>query len=139
MQGLKLVLFGLVCLVCISGCSRLFGFGNGNCEANSVGVVRITPPNGAEVINESCSTGINPTQRITFTIEPDQLQEIQDSVQITDWQENPPLPDSFEDEAASMSSYIYGHYADGAVDLDMLIDTSNPQRYTVYYVGSFVD
>ena len=139
MRNMRLLLSVGLLAVCLSGCRVLFGDSSASCESDMVSIVRLVPPEGAEIQEERCSTGINPTQNIRFTIPPEQLQAVKDSVSITDWQENAPNPTGFEDEAASMSSYLYGNFGDGAIYQEMLIDTSNPERYTVYYSGSFVD
>jgi hypothetical protein len=138
MRWMLCMALSLLCL-CLSGCRMLFGDTSASCDSDMVSIVRLVPPDGAEIQEERCSTGINPTQNIRFTIAPDQLQAVQDSVQVTDWQENSPDPHGFEAEAASMTSYLYGQYGDGIVYIEVLIDTSNPERYTVYYSGSYVD
>ena len=139
MQNLYLRLSVCLIALCASACGVLFDSSASACTSETVTIVRITPPQGAENVNERCSTGFNPTQSITFTITPDQLSAAQGSVSITNWQQNALDPQGFEEEAASMSSYLYGNFGDGAIYQAMLIDTSNPDRYTVYYSGSFVD
>lgn len=139
MRNMRLLLaVGLIAL-CAAACGVLFEDSAAACTSDMVSLVRIAPPEGAENISERCSTGINPTQNITFTIAPDQLEAVQESVSISDWQQNAPDPQGFEDEAAAMSSYLYGNFGNGAIYQVMLIDTSSPDRYTVFYSGSFVD
>ena len=55
------------------------------------------------------------------------------------WQTDPAAVTRFEDEAAEMQSLIFGTFSNGAILQDVLIDTSNPQQYTVIYSASFVD
>jgi hypothetical protein len=123
-----------------SACGVLFGGNNTEaCSNEYIALARITPPEGAENVSERCSTGFNPTQTITFTIEPDQLNAVQSSTSITNWQENAPEPQGFEDEAATLTSYLYGNFGNGAIYQVTLIDTSSPDRYSIYYSGAFVD
>lgn len=131
-----------VCLITLfaSGCGVLFGGNDAEaCSNEYLALARISPPEGAENVSERCSTGFNPTQNLSFTIAPDQLEAVQSSTSITNWQENAAEPQGFEDEAASMRSYVYGNFGNGSIYQVMLIDTSNPDRYSVYYSGAFVD
>ncbi len=133
---LKRVLIACSVAVLTAACGVLFS--GGACTDEFMPLVRLTPPADSRVISESCATGFNPTHNIAFTIRPDQVAEVQASVAINEWNSAEPT-DRFGELAARADTYSYGIYSDGAVYLEMLIDTSSATRYVVHYSGAFVD
>ena len=125
-------------LVGIAGC-QLFA-GNTDCEDNPASAWRASlPPTGTN-LEERCSMNIvNPSYTATFTMSPDDLEMFQRSTLITDRQTDASAAVIFDDEATQMDSLLVGSYGDGAVALEVVIDTSDPQQYPVYYYSSFID
>jgi hypothetical protein len=98
-----------------------------------------TLPPSAEVQREWCTSNFNPSYNVIFTISPSDLQAFQESTPVTTWETDAANAVSLEDEAARMDSLLFGGFRNGAIDLEILIDTSNPEKYTVYYQEVFVD
>jgi hypothetical protein len=110
----------------------------GDCD-EVPGMLRVTLPPSASDVTERCSKGINPTYRATFTMSPDDLESFRRSTPITDWKADASDTVSFDDEAAKATSLLFGDFGDGAVSMEVLIDTSNPDHHVVHYEAAFVD
>jgi hypothetical protein len=110
-----------------------------DCNDDLFDGMRVTAPNSAEFLEERCDFFINPTYRAAFTIDPADLQNLQVSTPITEWQDDRSAASIFEEEAANLTSLLVGTHGDGAYATEVLIDTSNPDLYTVYYYRAFID
>jgi hypothetical protein len=110
-----------------------------DCNDSLFDGMRVAAPSSAQFSNERCAFFINPTYRATFTIDPADLQALQDSTPITAWDTDVSGASIYEAEAASLSSLIVGTHGDGAYATEVLIDTTNPDLYTVYYYRAFID
>ena len=110
-----------------------------DCSSDMLSMLKIQPPSNAKIVSESCSMGINPTYTATVTIAPTDLAAFQQTTNITDWKTSAEEAVSFKDKAAGMTSLLFGHFGDGAISEEILIDTSNAQQHTIYFVRSFVD
>ena len=129
----------LILLVAITGCG-LIDSGNTDCETNPAAAWRASLPLSATNVQERCSMNIvNPSYTATFLMSPDDLETFQQSTLIRDWMADASAAGVFESEAAQMESFLVGTYGDGAVALEVLIDTSDPQQYHVYYDATYVD
>jgi hypothetical protein len=102
-------------------------------------MLRVTLPPSANEVAERCSKGINPTYRATFTMSPDDLESFRRSTPITDWKTDASDTVSFDDEAAKATSLLFGDFSDGAISMEVLVDTSNPDDHVVHYEAAFVD
>ena len=132
--GLKLL------LVIVTAACGMIGDGNTNCEDNPAFAWRVTLPPSAANVEERCAMNIvNPSYSVTFTMSPDDLEPFQQSILISEWRMDVSAAGVFENEAAQMESLLVGTYGDGAVMLEVLIDTSDPQQYRVYYDATYVD
>lgn len=132
--GLKLLL-----ALGIAACG-LIDPGSTDCETNPAFAWKVTLPPSAEHVEERCAMNIvNPSYTATFTMSPDDLDAFQHSVLVSEWQMDVSAADVFENEAAQMESLLVGNYGDGAVMLEVLIDTSDPRQYHVFYEALFVD
>jgi hypothetical protein len=130
-----IVLIGTVILV---GCGSLNP--TSGCEDWDMPDMILTPPAGATLIQERCSSSFNPSYRATLTIPPADLEALQAATRITDWQDN--IANGvvmFTEEVARTQRYHFGTYGDGIYAEEVLIDTTNPELYTVYYHITFVD
>ncbi|MBC7815142.1 MAG: hypothetical protein H7175_28550 [Burkholderiales bacterium] len=126
-------------IVSAAACGSFNLMGGDPCTPDMLAMLEITPPLRANIIYQSCSMSFNPTYDLRMTIAPVDLVVLQQSTSITNWQTDPAAVTRFEDEAAGMQSLIFGTFGNGAIIQDVLIDTSNPQQYTVIYSASFVD
>lgn len=124
----------------ITGCTRLFNNRSGCTEEDFWNTMTAaTLPASAQIQQEWCTSSFNPTYNVIFTMSPGDLQTFQQSTPVTTWETNAANAVSLADDAAGMSSLLFGHFGDGAIDVEILIDTSNPELYTVYYQEVFVD
>jgi len=97
------------------------------------------PPTAAD-IHEDCSSL---HYEVTFTMAAEDLGTFQASTPIREWRVDntseiyaePP----FAEQVARASQYLYGEYSDGIDLINILIDMSDAQIYTVYYDADFVD
>jgi hypothetical protein len=128
----------LIVFVSLSACG-LLGGNRIDCSSDMMAMLKIQPPANAKITSESCSSGINPTYKATFTINPTDLTAFQQATNIKDWQTNADKSVSFKNEAAGMQSLLYGDFGDGAISEEVLIDTSDSQQYIVYFERTFVD
>jgi hypothetical protein len=110
----------------------------GDCD-EVPGMLRVTLPPSASDVTERCSKGINPTYRATFTMSPDDLESFKRSTPISDWETDASEAVSFDNQAAKATSLLFGDFGDGAVSMEVLIDTSNPDHHVVHYEAAFVD
>jgi hypothetical protein len=125
-------------LASLSACSLL----GGGCDAATMQMLRLQLPPSAGDLTERCSPGVAPGNAqytATFTLSPDDVAALQQSTSITEWGSNMSDSSTFEEEAAPMESLIFGSYGDGATIEEVLIDTTNPELYTVHYFKAFVD
>ena len=107
-------------------------------ESRFAGLRATLPPSAADV-RESCDSFINDTYRGSFTMTPQDLAAFQAGTRIQNWQPTIGTDETFKEEAARAKSLLFGTFGDGAIIQDVLIDTSDPQRYKVYYQASNVD
>jgi hypothetical protein len=116
-------------------------FGNRtDCDETIMDTLRVTLPPSASHLTERCSMGIvNPTYRATFTMSADDLEAFQRSTPITDWRTDASGAVSLGKEADEATSLLFGSFGDGAVSMEVLIDTSNPDEHVVHYEAAFVD
>ena len=127
-------------VISVAGCSLLGD--TVDCASPNFHGYRITPPPSASNVQESCSNGINPTYRASFTMAAGDLVAFQQSTFVKDipnWQTTAPSKSQFSQEAAQAKSLLYGTFGDGAILEEILIDTSHAQQYKVYVVLSNVD
>jgi hypothetical protein len=110
-----------------------------DCSDDLFDGMRVTAPNSAEFLEERCDFFINPTYRAHFTIDPADLEALQDSTPITVWVNDATAASIFEEEAANLDSLIVGTHGDGAYATEVLVDITNPDLYTVYYYRAFID
>lgn len=129
----------LLTAIAVSGCGVLIGLGHDDCRTGIRQMLEITPPASATIISESCSSFINDTYRITFTIPPEELTNVQNLAHVANWSSDYSRIGIWKDEASTISSAIFGSYNDGAISEEVLIDTSRSDLYTVYFYRSFVD
>jgi hypothetical protein len=132
---IRMILIGSIFL---GGCAVLNP--TTGCENWSHPDLILTPPAGATLVEERCSSGFNPSYRATFTVNLADLEAFQAVTRVTDWQDT----DAgdlvmFTDEAARMSRYLVGVFGDGAYAEEVLIDTTHPEQYMVYYHIAWVD
>jgi hypothetical protein len=128
--------------ISLTACGLLSGTSDSGCDADVLNALRIAPPASASGLTESCVEGVAPGNaqyRATFTLDPADLPAFKASTRITDVQNTMPANAVFQDEAAGMSAFQYGKFGDGAIQEDLLVDTSNAEQYTVYFYRAFVD
>lgn len=129
----------LLAMLSLSACG-LLGMNRSDCSRNMLLLLELEPPTSATFTEEQCSMGIiNPTYTATLTIPAVDLVAFQQSTRVKSWLTTAVSAVSLKDEAAGMTSLLYGTFGDGAISEEVLIDTSNPQQYTVYVVRTFVD
>lgn len=112
------------------------------CDAEILSMLKTPLPASAQVSSESCVPGFAPGNaqyKATFTLAPADLEAFQSSTRITDWGNSVGDNPVYEAEAGPLTSLIYGDHTDGAFMEEALIDTSNPDLYTVYYFNAFID
>ena len=120
----------LLCgLLTVTACS----VGPTNCATNTYAYLRATLPPSASAVRESCSHFADPIYEVTFTMTPQDLAAFQQSTRVRNWQANPAVVTAFKDQAARARSLLFGAYSDSGFVEDILIDTSDPQQYKVYY------
>jgi len=141
LQILRRVIVGVVLALAVMSVSACGLLSSSNpCSTDMLAMLSVSPlPPSANVLYQNCSMSFNPTYDLRMTIAPADLVAFQQSTSITNWQTDPAAVTRFEDEAAGMQSLIFGTFGNGAIIQDVLIDTSNPQQYTVIYSASFVD
>lgn len=110
-----------------------------NCSPDMLSMLKIQPPSNTKTVSESCSMDISPTYSATLTITPADLEAFQQTTNITDWKTNEADVSFFKDKVSGLKSLLSGKYGDGIISEEILIDTSNVQQYTVYFVRSYVD
>jgi len=147
------VLFYTMLCVLIAGCGLLFDPINSPnpsfCD-DAVGEVegfgRITLPASYAALEVSCNAFMDHhTLHARFDIAPADLATFQQSTLIETWmvkpETTPDFPHSFgtfldEDEVDDIPAYVYGVYAPLVpVSQQILIDTSDPARYIVYFTA----
>jgi hypothetical protein len=124
----------VIALCALTGCEVLFG--DPICEPGQTYALEIEPPSSARDFEARCSTL---SYRARFTISPDDLETVMHTSRIAAWETNPTDFGMYDDEAAAMQSSLYGEYMDGAYLTQLLVDTSDPQRYRVFYYSQFID
>lgn len=128
--------------------------GPSDCSDEAYDLVRPVLPASAEVLEEECSSFVNSTYTVIFSMSPDDLSTFQQQhhpqAKIDEWQtdlSDPYLSEEskqaiitrLEEQGAQLNSILYGRYSDGIYWMEILIDTSDPQQYLVYYSNSYVD
>lgn len=100
----------------------------------------------AKILKEQCSAGFNPTYKAEFAIAPQDLEILQGQAPLTKidrWRSDTSsqiFTDSdLQKKGKQMQSLLYADYSDGINLMQILIDTSNAQQYTVYFSNSNVD
>lgn len=122
-----------------AGCGSFSLFGDTvTCTPGWYGLT-ITPPPGAQILQERCRSAFNPDYRLVFTMPAADLEAFQAATPVTDWRTEASGLLGLQDEAAQATSLLAGRFGNGAISVDALIDTSDPNRYTVYYEAVFVD
>jgi hypothetical protein len=134
----RIILFVLSVLALILSSCGVLG-NRADCDESMMGMLRVTLPPSASNPTERCSKGINPIYRATFTMSPDDLEVFQRSTPITDWTSDASDIVTFDDEAAKATSLVFGDFGDGAVSMEVLIDTSSRDEHVVHYEAAFVD
>lgn len=132
----------MLVLLALSACGLLSGGADSGCDPDILNAIRIAPPASVGDLTESCVNGFAPGNaqyRATFKLAPADLSEFQASTRITTLQTTAPDSAIYKDEAAKLSALQYGSFGDGAIMEEILVDTSNPQEYTVYFYRAFVD
>jgi hypothetical protein len=130
----------LVALPLFAAACGLVGSENTNCDTNPAFAWKASPPPSAADLEERCAMNIvNPSYTASFSMSPDDLEAFQQSTPIRAWTTDASAAVVFENEAAQMESFLIGTYSDGAVALEVLIDTSDPQEYRVFYDAAYVD
>jgi hypothetical protein len=104
-----------------------------NCGTNKYAYLRAALPPSATAVRESCSNFADPVYEVTFTMAPQDLARFQQSTRVQNWNAHPAAVTAFKDQAARAQSLLFGTYADSGFVQDILIDTSDPQQYKVYY------
>jgi hypothetical protein len=130
----------MLALLSMTACS-IFDFrGDTDCQNNPAAAWAVSLPPSASNVEERCSMNIvNPSYTVFFTMSPNDLETFQQSTPIASWSGDVSVASTFGDQAAQMESLLVGSYGDGAVLLEVLIDTSDPQQYRVYCDATFVD
>jgi hypothetical protein len=136
-RWLRLITLPLLA-ISMAGCALFFGDDSVECAAHITEAWQITPPASATDVNERCANGFNPTYEVNFSIAAEDARAFMDSTLLTNWQSTP-LAGVFDEDTARAQSYFVGSYGDGAVYIESFIDTSDPQKYRVHYVATFVD
>ena len=128
----------LTILVSLSACG-LLGGNRIDCSSDMLSMLKIQPPSGTKIVAESCSMDINPTYSATFTIAPSNLAAFQQATTITDWKPSADKAVSFKDKVTGLKSLLFGQFGNGVISEEVMIDTSNSQQFTIYFVRTFVD
>src|SRR5262249_5540007 len=113
--------------------------GRESCSQDKFGMVRLPLPSSASNVSETCSSGLAASYEVTFTLPSSNLSDFQQRTQIKNWQSNVAQNSRFKDKAGQAKSLMAGSYSNGAIYQDALIDTSDPQQYTVYYYAQDID
>ena len=117
------------------------------------GFLQVNLPTSARILEETCAEGFNPTYSIIFTMDAEDLTDLQQHEPITkvdEWQTNfsdsywseesiKEWQDSLKDYGSPLESMLYGQYGDGVLLLHVLMDTSDTKQYLVRYSASYVD
>ncbi len=128
----------LVVIVNLAACG-LLGGNRMDCSPDMLSMLKIMPPSGTKTVSESCSMGINPTYKAVYTIIPADLSMFQQVTAVTDWKLTPDDAVSFKHEAVGLKTLLFGSFGNGVISEEVLIDTGNPEQYTVYFERTFVD
>ncbi|MCA0456085.1 MAG: hypothetical protein LCI00_19055 [Chloroflexi bacterium] len=129
----------LIAVVSLSACG-LLGINRSDCSQEVLLMLELDPPESATFTEEHCSMGIvNPTYTATLTIPAVDLVAFQQNTHIESWLTTAVSALSLKDQAEGMDSILFGSFSDGAISEEVLIDTRNPQAYTVYVVRTFID
>ncbi len=119
------------------------------CDSGYYLEVRLPPSTNR--LKESCSGGINPSRTLTFMMSPADLNLFQQNYpldQMQPWLTDPAqlsgsawerATSRLEGQGAQLNSLRYGEHSDGAYHVRVLIDTSEADRYFVYYRSIFID
>jgi hypothetical protein len=120
----------------------LLDFATERCDQQTMDSLRLTLPASASDLDESCVPGFAPgnTQyNATFTMSPDDLPTFQQGTSISDWQTDATSATVLDEEAANLETFLFGHFGNGVILQEVLIDTSNPQQYRVQVFNAYVD
>ena len=109
-----------------------------NCGHKRFASLKISLPPSAATVSESCSDLLYVSYEVRFTMTPQDLAAFQQSTLIQQWQANPAAVTTFKAEAARAKSLLFGSfsYPNHAQMQEILIDTSDPQQYKVYFTSS---
>ena len=113
--------------------------GGESCSRSKFGTVRLALPSRASDVAETCSSGVAASYEVTFNFPAANVTDFQRRTHITNWQMTVDPNSRFKDKAAALKSLLAGSHSDGALYEDVLIDTSNPQQYRVYYYAQDID
>ena len=130
-------------LLTMTACGLLSGGLNNSCDQDMIDALRIPLPSSASNLTESCAEGFAPGNgqyRATFNLAPADFPALQANTLIQNWETTVPANASvYKNEAAGLTSFQYGAFGDGAIMEEVLVDTSNPQQYKIYFYRAFVD
>jgi hypothetical protein len=135
------ILLCIMLSVMAAACS-LFDLATDACDQETIDSLRLALPASASNVDESCVPGFAPGNaqyNATFTMSPDDLQTFQEGTSITDWQTDATRASVLDEEAAQLQSFIFGHFGNGVILQEVLIDTSNAQQYRVQVFNAYVD
>lgn len=126
--------------------SNIGGCNSNTCETFKHDDLRIDLPSTTKNLQEQCFSGFNPTYKAEFAIAPQDLEILQRQAPLTKidrWRSDTSsqiFTDSdLQKKGKQMQSLLYADYSDGIYLMQILIDTSNAEQYTVYFSNSNVD
>ena len=122
----------LALLVALTGCGLFELDSPIGCDSPNFYGYRATLPPSAQDVREKCSNEFNPSYEASFTLLAADLSAFQASTSIIEWQTSAPDNSFFDRQAQGARSVLYGTSSNGAIFEQVLIDTSDPQRYKVY-------
>lgn len=134
------LLSGLILFV--TAACGLLDFAGDSCDQETFDALHLPLPASVTDLNESCVPGFAPGNaqyNATFSMTPADLQTFQDNTSITDWQTDASGASVLDEEAAQLQTFIFGHFGDGVILQEVLIDTSDAQQYRVQVFNAFVD
>ncbi|HEX2619035.1 MAG TPA: hypothetical protein VHL11_02780 [Phototrophicaceae bacterium] len=135
-----LLLIGIV--MNLTACRAFLFDDEVSCDSDQFYGYVVPVPATAIDVQEDCSNGFNPTYIASFVIPVAELSAFQQSEyfsQITDWHTTVPDDSIFKSKNDKTTALLYGHYGDGAINLEVLIDMSDPEQYRVYVIATNVD
>lgn len=140
---MKKVVWLLSCLMLFATTAcGLLDFATERCDQETMDSLRLTLPASVTDLDESCVPGFAPGNaqyNATFTMSADDLATFQQGTSISDWQTDATSATVLDEEAANLETFLFGHFGNGVILQEVLIDTSNPQQYRVQVFNAYVD